>query len=58
MLPSPIPLHNYETPFEVIGEPYDYGLEGSAYVSIDPDRAPKIEPPTPEELAPAPGAAD
>jgi cytochrome c oxidase subunit 1 len=58
MLPSPIPLHNYETPFEVIGEPYDYGLEGSAYVSIDPDRAPKIEPPAPEELAPAPGAAD
>lgn len=30
MLPSPIPMHNYEQPFEVIGEPYDYGLEGSA----------------------------
>lgn len=37
-LPSPIPLHNYATPFEVVGEPYDYGLAGSAYVSIDQER--------------------
>ncbi|MEW5870316.1 MAG: cbb3-type cytochrome c oxidase subunit I [Chloroflexota bacterium] len=43
MLPSPIPVHNYDQPFEVIGEPYDYGLEGSAYVSIDPDRAPAAQ---------------
>lgn len=56
MLPSPAPLHNYDTPFEVIGEPYDYGLEGSAYVSIDPDRAPRSAPPS-AELAPASGAA-
>ncbi len=37
MLPSPIPQHNYEHAFEVVGEPYDYGIAG-AYVSIDPDR--------------------
>ena len=57
---SPIPLHNYEHGFEVIGEPYDYGLAGSAYVSIDPDRAPKVGPtPAPGDAAVAPaGAAD
>lgn len=32
-LPSPIPAHNYaEQPFEVVGDPYDYGLVGSVYV--------------------------
>jgi len=32
-LPSPIPVHNYQdNPFEVVGEPYDYGLPGSVYV--------------------------
>jgi cytochrome c oxidase subunit 1 len=32
-LPSPIPAHNYEDhPFEVVGEPYDYGLPNSTYV--------------------------
>lgn len=31
-LPSPLPAHNYlEFPFEVVGEPYDYGLEGAVY---------------------------
>jgi cytochrome c oxidase subunit 1 len=58
MLPSPIPVHNYgDNPFEVIGEPYDYGLAGSAYVSIDPDRAPKPKEP---QLAadPVPAGAD
>jgi cytochrome c oxidase subunit I len=30
--PSPMPLHNYERPLEVVGEPYDYGLPGSEYV--------------------------
>lgn len=44
-LPSPIPVHNYATPFEVVGEPYDYGLAGSAYVSIDQERyRPAVEP--------------
>jgi cytochrome c oxidase subunit 1 len=36
-LSSPIPVHNYEVPFTVVGEPYDYGLPG-AYVSIDLER--------------------
>ncbi|MBP1702422.1 MAG: Cytochrome-c oxidase [Chloroflexi bacterium] len=58
MLPSPIPVHNYgDHPFEVIGEPYDYGLAGSAYVSIDPERAPKREEP-PAVSATAPAATD
>jgi cytochrome c oxidase subunit 1 len=58
MLPSPIPVHNYgDHPFEVIGEPYDYGLAGSAYVSIDPERAPKREEP-PVVSATAPAATD
>jgi len=56
-LPSPIPVHNYDTPFEVIGEPYDYGLAGSAYVSIDRDRAPAAIPPTDPGVVPA-GASD
>ena len=32
LLPSPPPIHNYSEPLEVLGEPYDYGLEGSVYV--------------------------
>jgi cytochrome c oxidase subunit I len=35
-VPSPMPAHNYETPFEVVGEPYDYGLPGSKYVEFVP----------------------
>ena len=31
-VPSPMPVHNYDIPFEVVGEPYDYGLPGSVYV--------------------------
>jgi cytochrome c oxidase subunit 1 len=31
---SPMPAHNYDTPFEVVGEPYDYGLPGSKYVEF------------------------
>jgi cytochrome c oxidase subunit 1 len=38
-LPSPIPAHNFEQPFEVVGEPYDYGLEGSYYVNMKPEAA-------------------
>ncbi len=30
-VPSPMPVHNYDKPFEVVGEPYDYGLPGSVY---------------------------
>ena len=35
-VPSPMPAHNYEQPFEVVGEPYDYGLPGSKYVEFVP----------------------
>ncbi len=34
-VPSPMPVHNYDQPFEVIGEPYDYGLPGSAYIKFE-----------------------
>jgi heme/copper-type cytochrome/quinol oxidase subunit 1 len=34
--PSPMPEHNYDQPFEVVGEPYDYGLPGSTYVNMNP----------------------
>jgi cytochrome c oxidase subunit 1 len=31
-LPSPIPVHNYaEHPFEVVGDPYDYGLKDAQF---------------------------
>jgi cytochrome c oxidase subunit 1 len=33
-VPSPMPVHNYDIPFEVVGEPYDYGLPGSVYVKF------------------------
>jgi cytochrome c oxidase subunit 1 len=33
-LPMPVSGHNYDKPFEVIGEPYDYGLEDSDYTSL------------------------
>jgi cytochrome c oxidase subunit 1 len=33
-VPSPMPAHNYEQEFEVVGEPYDYGLPGSTYVKF------------------------
>jgi cytochrome c oxidase subunit 1 len=35
-IPSPIPEFNYDVPFEVVGEPYDYGLAGSSYVRMSP----------------------
>ena len=52
-LPSPVPQHNFDKPFEVIGEPYDYGLAGSAFVSIDEERAPQAP-----VVAATPAAAD
>ena len=47
-LPSPIPAHNFEEIPQVVGEPYDYGLEGSIYVDMHPAG----------RSAPAPAAAD
>jgi len=34
-VPSPMPAHNYEKEFRVVGEPYDYGLPGSTYVQFE-----------------------
>lgn len=34
--PSPVPEFNYDAPIEVVGDPYDYGLEGSTYVQTAP----------------------
>jgi cytochrome c oxidase subunit 1 len=31
-VPSPMSLHNYPTPIEVVGEPYDYGLKDAPYI--------------------------
>jgi cytochrome c oxidase subunit 1 len=39
LLPSPAPMHNYARPFQVVGDPYDYGLAGSRYVETIPDTA-------------------
>lgn len=41
-LPSPIPVHNYrDHPFEVVGDPYDYGIPGSIYVqALEEDMTP------------------
>jgi hypothetical protein len=30
-----MPVHNYDRAFVVVGEPYDYGLEGSKYVEFE-----------------------
>lgn len=37
--PSPLPEFNYDVPFEVVGEPYDYGLSGSRYTRPIPSTA-------------------
>jgi hypothetical protein len=40
-----MPVENYEHPFNVVGEPYDYGLPGSQYVSFGTDgHEPEAEP--------------
>jgi len=56
-LPSPLPVHNYDQPIEVVGEPYDYGLDGSAFVNIDKERYRALQPPA-EDTAAAPAGAD
>jgi cytochrome c oxidase subunit 1 len=35
-IPSPPPEHSYAHPIAVVGEPYDYGLAGSTYVTMAP----------------------
>lgn len=38
-IPYPVPEFNYDEPFEVIGEPYDYGLKDAPYVDMHPSRS-------------------
>ncbi|MCA9936482.1 MAG: cbb3-type cytochrome c oxidase subunit I [Ardenticatenaceae bacterium] len=35
-IPSPAPEFNYDVPFEVVGDPYDYGLDESTYIQMAP----------------------
>ncbi|HEX9386691.1 MAG TPA: cbb3-type cytochrome c oxidase subunit I [Anaerolineales bacterium] len=44
-VPSPMPVHNYEVPFVVVGEPYDYGLADSRYIEFSPDGSKHVEVP-------------
>ena len=37
LVPSPIPEHSFAHPIVVEGEPYDYGLPGSVYVTMLPE---------------------
>ena len=34
LAPSPMPVHNYDQPIEVVGEPYDYSIPDSVYVKF------------------------
>ena len=36
LLPNPAPMHNYDEPFVVVGDPYDYGLPNAEYVEKVP----------------------
>ncbi|HEY3473946.1 MAG TPA: hypothetical protein VGK56_05005, partial [Anaerolineales bacterium] len=51
-VPSPMPVHNYDVPFEVVGEPYDYGLKDSKYVEFSPDGSRHLEVPPLREAEP------
>ena len=49
-VPSPMPAHNYEVPFVVVGEPYDYGLADSKYVEFSTNGSKHVEFPTAPEV--------
>ena len=51
-VPSPMPVHNYDVPFEVVGEPYDYGLKDSKYIEFSPNGRKHVEFPTEPEVEP------
>ena len=55
MIPSPVPVHNYDQPVIVVGEPYDYGTN-YAFVNIDPDRIVAAAPAA-EDTAPDPSGS-
>jgi len=50
-VPSPMPVHNYDVPFVVVGEPYDYGLADSKYVEFSPNGSKNPEFPPVRETA-------
>jgi cytochrome c oxidase subunit I len=54
LLPTPSPVHNYVTPFVVVGDPYDYGMPGE-YV-VMPSEMPAGQPEEVPARAPATGA--
>lgn len=55
-VPSPMPEHNYDRPFVVTGQPYDYGLESApAYVDLNPPEEKPEVTPLPQQLEPAIG---
>ena len=41
-IPMPVTDHNYDEPFVVTGDPYDYGLEGSEYTSLGGSTRPAV----------------
>jgi cytochrome c oxidase subunit 1 len=51
-VPSPMPVHNFDVPFEVVGEPYDYGLKDSKYIEFSPDGSRHLEVPPLREAEP------
>ena len=51
-VPSPMPVHNYDIPFEVVGEPYDYGLKDSKYIEFSPNGSKHLEVPPLREAEP------
>ena len=51
-VPSPMPVHNYDVPFEVVGEPYDYGLKDSKYIEFSPNGTKHLEVPPLREAEP------
>ena len=51
-VPSPMPVHNYDVPFEVVGEPYDYGLKDSKYIEFSPNGSKHLEVPPLREAEP------
>lgn len=52
-LASPLPLVNYPEPIEVVGEPYDYGLEGSVYTAPAAPASSRVDAPEPSQSSPA-----
>jgi cytochrome c oxidase subunit 1 len=54
-IPSPAPVLNFPLPVTIVGEPYDYGLEGSSFVSFgEPAKAPEVVPPERPKSSPQP----